>query len=451
MLSAAVIPSGAQEFRSAYFLQTNNLRHQMNPALLDSTYFTVPLFGQINVGTTGNVGLKNFVYKTENNPRYKNTTFMNPLVSADEFLGDLPDRSHVDVYYDHNLFSRGFRAFKGMNVVELNLRSHTNVALPKELFEFMKLAGEKEEYDFKDLGIRSQNYLEIALGHSHKINKQLTVGAKLKFLVGMAYADFSVDHLNVTMNGDEWRLRGDARLNAALLDATFEYEGPEKNSPDGRRRVKGIDEVNFSTPGFGMAVDLGATFKVNEDLMVSASVTDLGFIGWSKVLKASSTGDYTFSGFEDIYAGSENTGNNKLGDQFEKLGDDLEEMFSVYDDGKGSKSQALAATINIGADYTLPAYRKLHFSGLYTGRIHGIYSHHQFMAAATVRPLKWIELSVNTAVGTSGWTCGSVLSLKAKHFNWFIGTDRFIGKVSKEFIPLNNMNANICTGMSIPL
>lgn len=451
LLATAVAPAAAQEFRTAAFMQTNNYRHQINPAMLDEAYVGMPFFGQINVGATGNFGLKNFVYKLDGNPRYDLTTFMSPTVSAGEFLGDLHDKNRADVYINYNIFSVGFKAFKGINLVELNVRSNTNVSLPYELFEFMKTTGAKETYHLQDIGVRSQNYLELALGHSHRINDQWTVGAKLKFLFGGAYADFSADQLDVTMNGDQWRIVGNARLKAAVLSSEFDYEDPSKNAPDGRRRVKGIDDVSFGLPGFGLGVDLGATFKVTKDLTLSAAINDLGFINWSKVKNASSRGDYTFDGFEDIYAGSNNTGGNKLGDQFETLGDDLEEMFSVYDDGEGSSSQALAATINIGAEYTLPAYRNLRFGFLYTSRLHGLYSYHQGLLSATIRPVKCLEASVNTAVSSTGCTFGAALSLRAKHYNFFIGSDRIFGKVSKEFIPLNSLNANVTMGMSFPL
>lgn len=451
LLATAVAPAAAQEFHTAAFMQTNNYRHQINPAMLDEAYVGMPFFGQINVGATGNIGLKNFVYKLDGNPRYDLTTFMSPTVSAGEFLGDLHDKNRADVYVNYNIFSVGFKAFKGINLVELNVRSNTNVSLPYELFDFMKTAGAKETYHLQDIGVRSQNYLELALGHSHRINDQWTVGAKLKFLIGGAYADFSADQLDVTMNGDQWRIVGDARLKAAVLSSEFDYEDPSKNSADGRRRVKGLDDVSFGLPGFGLGVDLGATFKVTKDLTLSAAINDLGFINWSKVKHASSRGDYTFDGFEDIYAGSNNTGGNKLGDQFESLGDDLEEMFSVYDDGEGSESQALAATINIGAEYTLPAYRNLRFGFLYTSRLHGLYSYHQGLLSATIRPVKCLEASVNTAVSSTGCTFGAALSLRAKHYNFFIGSDRIFGKVSKEFIPLNSLNANVTMGMSFPL
>ena len=455
LLSATLMPASAQEFRSSYFMQTNNFRHQMNPALLDSSYVSV-LFGNINVGLTGNIGLKNFVYKLSPADQikyggYEYTTFMSPTVSAQTFLDGLHDKNRIDTYLNYNLFSVGFKAFGGTNLVELNLRSNTNVSLPYELFEFMKTTGEKENYNLKNIGLRTQNYAEIALGHSRSIDNRLTVGGKMKFLLGFGYADFAVKNLNLTMNGDQWRVQGDARLTAALLNTKLEHETADKNAPDGRPRVKGLDDIAFGMPGFGVAFDLGATYKLTDDLTLSAAVTDLGFISWKGAQKASSMGDYTFDGFDNIYVGSNNTGDNKLGDQFEKIGDDLEEMFAIYDDGESNATQAMAATVNVGAEYTLPAYRNLRFGFLYTSRIHSLYSWHQGMLSATVRPLKWIETTVNGGVSSTGCTFGAALSLKAKHFNFYIGADRFLGKVSKEFIPLNSTNANVTLGMTFPL
>lgn len=128
VLSSVLLPAQAQEFRTSYFMQTSNFRHQMNPALIDAPYVSFPFMGNINVGATGNVGYKNFIYKLEGNPLYDQTTFMSPTVSASDFLGGLHDKNRADIYVNYNLFSVGFRGFKGMNVVELNLRSNTNIS-----------------------------------------------------------------------------------------------------------------------------------------------------------------------------------------------------------------------------------------------------------------------------------------------------------------------------------
>lgn len=451
---AAILPTSAQELRTSYFMETSNYRHQMNPALLDSPYVGL-LFSNINIGMTGNIGAKQFIFDTNGLPgytgNYRYTTFMDPNVDAATFLNKLHDKNRFDLYLNYNLFSVGFKAWGGVNLLELNLRSNTNLTLPKGLFEFAKTAGEKEHYEFGGLGMRTQNYMELALGHSRDINKQWRVGGKLKFLIGAAYADFTADNVTLDMTEDAWRIQSNAQVKASLLKSDVIHEDPSKNSADGRPRVKELDNFGFSLPGFGMALDLGVTYKPIENLTLSAAITDLGFISWKNTHHASSQGDYTFDGFDNIYIGSDKDQTEDIDDQFDQIGDDLEEMFSVYDDGTKTATQALAATLNVGAEYKLPAYDKLKFGFLYTSRIHGKYSWHQGMLNVGVRPVKWFECNVNGAVTSTGVTAGGMLSLKAPHFNFYIAADRFFSKMGKQGVPLNSSNGNITFGMTFPL
>lgn len=453
-MAAAILPTSAQELRTSYFMETSNYRHQMNPALLDSPYVGL-LFSNINIGMTGNIGAKQFIFDTNGLPgytgNYRYTTFMDPNVDAKTFLNKLHDKNRFDLYLNYNLFSVGFKAWGGVNLLELNLRSNTNLTLPKELFEFAKTAGEKEHYEFGGLGMRTQNYMELALGHSRDINKQWRVGGKLKFLIGAAYADFTADNVTLDMTEDAWRIQSNAQVKASLLKSDVIHEDPSKNSADGRPRVKELDNFGFSLPGFGMALDLGVTYKPIDNLTLSAAITDLGFISWKNTHHASSQGDYTFDGFNNIYIGSDKDQTEDIDDQFDQIGDDLEEMFSVYDDGTKTATQALAATLNVGAEYKLPAYDKLKFGFLYTSRIHGKYSWHQGMLNVGVRPVKWFECNVNGAVTSTGVTAGGMLSLKAPHFNFYIAADRFVSKMGKQGVPLNSSNGNITFGMTFPL
>lgn len=453
-MAAAILPTSAQELRTSYFMETSNYRHQMNPALLDSPYVGL-LFSNINIGMTGNIGAKQFIFDTNGlsgyTGNYRYTTFMDPNVDAKTFLNKLHDKNRFDLYLNYNLFSVGFKAWGGVNLLELNLRSNTNLTLPKELFEFAKTAGEKEHYEFGGLGMRTQNYMELALGHSRDINKQWRVGGKLKFLIGAAYADFTADKVTLDMTEDAWRIQSDAQVKASLLKSDVIHEDPSKNSADGRPRVKELDNFGFSLPGFGMALDLGVTYKPIENLTVSAAITDLGFISWKNTHHASSQGDYTFDGFDNIYIGGDKEHTEDIEDQFDQIGDDLEEMFSIYDDGTKTATQALAATLNVGAEYKLPAYDKLKFGFLYTSRIHGKYSWHQGMLNVGVRPVKWFECNVNGAVTSTGVTAGGMLSLKAPHFNFYIAADRFFSKMGKQGVPLNSSNGNITFGMTFPL
>lgn len=273
----------------------------------------------------------------------------------------------------------------------------------------------------------------------------------MKLLFGLAYADLTVDRMNVTLNGNEWKVDADARMQTAVMSSHIEHDNSAAPSPDGRPKFDDL-EIEPGLGGFGVAFDLGATYKPIRDLELSVGLTDLGFISWSKMNHASSAGTYSFSGFEeDIYVNGTNTGTNEIGDQLEQIGDDLEELFSVYDDGQAKANSALAATLNIGAQYTLPAWRKLRFGFLYTSRIHGKYSWHEGMLSVNCRPTKWFEVAVNGAATSTGCTVGALVNLHAPHFNFYIGADRFMGKVSKDFIPLHSANSSINFGMTFPL
>lgn len=163
---------------------------------------------------------------------------------------------------------------------------------------------------------------------------------------------------------------------------------------------------------------------------------------------------WEFEGFGNGNYGEEipiNQDGRDLGDQFKDLGDDLGDAFAVYDDGVKSATRALAATLSLGAEYTLPAYRNLRFGFLYQSRMAGRHSYHQGRFSANVAPVKWFDASLSMGFTSTGVQGGLVASLHAKHFNFTIGTDRFFGKLSKQGIPLNRANSNIAIGMSFPL
>lgn len=446
-LLVCVMPAVAQEFRSSYFSKSSNFRHQMNPAFLNDSYASA-LLGQVNVGATGNVGLGNFFYKDDSSDD-DYVSFLDSKVGVDEFLGDLESENNFDLYLNYNLFSVGFKAFGGSNLIELNMRSAVNTSMPYEFFKFAKMGvdfydTERTEYHIKDLSLNTQNYMELALGHARNINEKLRVGAKVKVLLGMAYADFDVKNLDLVEDPAElkYKVNGDMHIEAALMDSKVKYS----DKPGEANRIKGFNDMSFGIAGLGLAVDLGATYQLTEDLTLSAGITDLGFINWNSVHTGSSKGDYYFNGFEQ--SADNGAGSNA---SLENLQDDLENLFALYDDGDKSVSQSLAATLNAGAEYTMPFYRKMSVGLLYTGRFYGDYSWHQGMLSANIRPLKWLEVNANAAATSTGFTMGAMLSLNSKIAKFYIGSDRLIGSSPADIMTAKDANANLTLGLTIPL
>lgn len=84
LMAASVLAAGSafaqQSFRSAYFLDGYNHRHEFNPAFASRTsYFSVPVISAFNLETQSNLGVSTFLYPVNG----KLTTFMNSSVSAE--------------------------------------------------------------------------------------------------------------------------------------------------------------------------------------------------------------------------------------------------------------------------------------------------------------------------------------------------------------------------------
>jgi hypothetical protein len=330
----------AQSISSAYFLKGSYYRHQLNPAFQpERGYVSIPGLGNINVSGAGNVGLENFIFNY-NNPNYNMTTFMNPTVSAEQFLGQLNDVNRFTFDTRMTLLGVGFKAWGGFNTFGLNLRATAGVNMPYELFEFAKLgmnSAQGNTYRIQDLEVYSNSYLEMAFGHSRKINDRLTLGAKVKLLLGVANATAKMEEMNIIMQNNKWEATMKGKMELALKGATFEYDRDtdDQGNPTGDPYIDNVDVDSPGLSGFGLGIDLGASYDMKgivDGLTVSASIVDLGFINWNKNIIGENDGSrkFTFDGFENISTTDSDNSDRDIEDQVEDLGDDLKEMARFY-------------------------------------------------------------------------------------------------------------------------
>ncbi|MDE6558918.1 MAG: hypothetical protein K2K29_03420, partial [Muribaculaceae bacterium] len=69
---------------------------------------------------------------------------------------------------------------------------------------------------------------------------------------------------------------------------------------------------------------------------------------------------------------------------------------------------------------------------------------------ANVRPVDCLSASANFAAGTYGVGFGWLVNVNVTGFNLFIGMDHTMGKLAKQFVPLNS-NAELNFGINFPL
>lgn len=458
VLTATAGTMMAQDLNSAYFTQDFKYRHDMNPAYgNDQGYAAIPVLGNLNVKLQGSFGVGDVLFK---NPDYgikkgakKTTTFLHPDISYDEAMkGFDKDGNSLIFDMDIPIASVGFKALGGYNTVELKERTHFALSVPYSFFDFAKSMSNKD-YSFDDLGARGWSYAEIGLGHSRQIFDNLRVGAKLKFLFGLAYADLSMEGVHAKLdNSNQWLIEGKAKGEISMKGAKFKKEVKDYKSKTGTYdNITDLDIDGAGIGGFGLGMDLGAIYTFKdcsvewlEGMKVSASLTDLGFISWSNTMLAESSGDpFVFNGFQMKYE----DGSFKNGG--DDIKDDLTDFANLEDKGDiGGKTTALAATMRLGVEYPMPFYDKLSAGLLYTHRFDGLYKWSEGRLSANVSPLTWLNGGINLAVTSYCTTMGWVLNIHPTGFNFFVGMDHMVGKTGASSIPLDS-NVSFNLGMNI--
>ena len=445
ILSAtAVLSFGAvaQNTNSAYFIEGYTHRHELNPAFgNEKNYISIPAVGNINAAMRGTIGLENIFYNVDG----QTTTFLNPAVDA-SFLNDINDLSRLGGDMNFSLMSAGFKAFNGYNTVSINVKGNINSLIPKTLFSFMKEGLENKTYDISNFDIHTDVYGEIALGHSHQLGDKWRIGGAVKFILGGANVDARFNKAQLTLGEDAWSAVTNAEIQASVNGLNYETEINEATKHE---YVSGMEADESGLNGFGMAVDLGAEFKPNKYWSISVALLDLGYIKWNNNMVASTGGDKSFT--TDAYSFSVDAdAPNFIGDELEKMVDDLSAIYELEDMGDmGPRTTALAATLNIGAEFALPVYDKLKFGLLNSTRFQGDYTWTEFRLGANINPVKPLSLGANVAVGTYGWGFGWMANVNVTGFNLFLGMDRTLGKLTKEGLPLSS-NGSVNLGVNIP-
>lgn len=433
----------AQNFQSGYFTDGYLYRYQSNPAFdNERNFISFPVAGNINAGVKGTLNLEDIFYNIDG----KTTTFLNPAVDAASFLDAIGENNRFGTDIKIGVLAAGFKAFKGYNTISLNVRTNAHSRIPSTFLQLLKEGIANETYDISDLGAHADAYAELALGHSHKINDRLRIGATLKFIVGAGNIDAQFDQAHLALGEDSWDIVVDGNIQSSIKNMTYKHDVNDKTNHE---YVSGIDMDGFGINGFGLAVDLGAEYTLNNDWSFSAAVLDFGFINWNNNMLASTngvkrfeTGKYTFN-VDDEAA-------NNFDDELDVMRDDLSALYELEDMGdQGSRSKMLAATINVGAQYTLPVYRKLKFGLLNTTRLQGDYTWTEFRLSANVNPVKAFSAGANFAVGTYGCAFGWIMNVNVPGFNIFMGMDHMLTKLAKQGIPLTS-NADFSLGINIP-
>ncbi len=439
-LSFCASASAQHNLRTGYFLDGYTYRHKLNPAFGgDRGYFAIPILGYTTLGVESNLALSTLLYPTGNGNL---TTFLSPMVSADDFLSKIHDDNPLNVNADISLFSLGFNAGKSFHTIDMSVKADARANVPGALFSWTKKYGNL--LDMSSLGFNMDSRVEVSYGYSRPINDWIRIGAKVKLLAGAAKAEYSMEQLTLTMQEDMWRAVAQGKGYFSVPGVDFETEG---------RTITGINMSDISTildkasqtNNYGFAVDLGITMEVIENLIVSASVTDLGFINWQGMTLGSENASIEHIGFEGLGESAD------IKDQLIGLGNDMLEIISPEVRGRNDRlNEMLSMTAHVGVEYIMPFWDRLSVGALGTYRFDGPYSWWEARGSINLALFNWFSLTGNYAHSTFGGSYGAAINFHPNGINFFVGVDSYKPalNMTKQYVPIDSFNTTLAIGLN---
>ena len=440
----------AQYLRSSYFMEGTSARLQLNPGLQPTKgYFNMPIIGSFNMSASSNVlGTSDIIDLMDSG---------SDLCSNDKLFDRLKADNRLNVNLNTDILSFGWYRGKGFWSVNVGLRADFGAALAKDMFSMMRtmngfaledVAGTNQSYSLSNQTLNMKAYAEVGLGYSRRITEKLTVGGRVKVLLGLARAEMNINQFDLDLEVPNLRNYQDDASRGELSPSDWYGKGysyaAEGNvittlngggmtfDNNGMIDNFDLDAGDLGIAGSGFGIDLGASYKVWDNLTVSASILDLGFLKW----KESETTVATVSGGDEVTINSENYDRYIGGDFL---------SFERFDFEEGSPEKVktktrLYSTLLLAGEYGL-LNNKLSVGAMYTARFAEPKTLNELTFLATFRPKNWLNAAISySPIQASGKSIGLAVKLGPL----FVGTDYM-------FFGGNSKSVNGFLGISFPL
>ena len=364
-------------------LGTHTTKSQMEstlfhmPSMPQSVHYNPGKFLDYNVGITigglsgGNVFANNSGFALQDVVEFEpDRTIIRPSGLADAAIKN----NTIAVGGRANLFGVYIRKENIAFNFRVEEYMEARFSYPKGLVDLIVKGNGHPDFLGKTLEISPKafaiHYREMAFGFTKRIHDKLTIGGSARVIFGLGHFDAENVKFNLYTSDEEnypitLSATGEVRTSgfSILLD-----------SAAGAQIDNESQEYITNTENMGFAVDIGATYQLNEKIQLEASILNLGGIKWKSYAKEYNITDnatpYTFTGIDilDVFRDNEEGETTSL----EEVSDSIETALN-YDEIKkgkdiGSYGSGLPVQLTVGARYKLS--ERLYANGLITGKFY---------------------------------------------------------------------------------
>ena len=313
LLIAAAVAGKAQTSQALYFMNIPQAS-TLNPALKPTgkVYLGLPGISDISVRVDNNFLSVSGLF-TGGIISDSTLAFLEESEWLEDFVNGLGDNNSLEPQAGVKLFGLAFTVKDDLRITfDITERADANIVFPGDLLR-LGLQGNEgfvgQSLDFSSLRSDASIWHEFGIGASKNVTSKLRVGARLLVLSGVASAYLDNRGVTLKVNDDYTHtVNADMALNISapvnfITEDDGSIHGAEFDNArydDNRNIIKYL--TTMANPGFG--IDLGAEYRFNDRFAVSAAVTDLGFIKWSRDrqdITVNTTFDFNGLTMQDVY------------------------------------------------------------------------------------------------------------------------------------------------------
>ena len=461
ILTVCTVGVSAQNSQVLYYMNLPQ-NHLINPALRpsNSIYIGLPALSGINLNFNNNyVNFSDVFLKGQ--PKDSIISFLHPDYNVDKFLAKIQDKNFIEPDISVQILGIGFSLGRDTYVfLDINDRIEGNLVLPGDLFKLALKGNEQfvgSKIDLSSLRGDLKYYREVGLGFSRNFTDKLRIGIKGKLLFGIAGVSIDNKALGIDVNED-YSHTLDADLSMNMSGPVNVYMDSKHNIDsitfdDKRFKIaSGIRDFVTGRKNFGLGVDIGATYNLTDRIVLSASMTDLGFIRWKKdITNLKIKNQFVFSGLNmlDVINGT------KTIDEVGKdMIDSLKNAFAVSS-SKEAYTTYLPFGISVGGSYNVT--QSLSVGLLSYSRFIGKQIREAVTLSANLNISNIFSTSLSyTAENQRFDNLGAGLAVRAGVMQFYLMTDRIPAswnrikdKNSNVIIPSNWNTINLRLGMNL--
>ncbi len=320
----------AQHIQTQYFMNIPQ-SSQLNPAFRPNAnvYIGLPAISGIYFGMSNNLfNVTNLFQPIAGTDSIM--TILHPDYDRDAFFRNIGNKAFLSGEVNLEILNIGFSVANDWWVdLGVTAKGMAQSRLPVDLFT-LAFEGNGSfigsSVDLSGMGMSAQAYLETHIGLSKNITDRLRIGGRLKLMQGALSASLTAEELEIQVNEDyshsmntvvELKLGGP-------FDVSLDEDGFIEDIIF--REDAGFSEIGPSFSNLGLGIDVGAEYKLMDNLKLSASIIDLGYMKWGResyIFRA--TNSFTFDGFDITEVITEDKDFDLI---LEELGDSL---FSSFD------------------------------------------------------------------------------------------------------------------------